>query len=187
MSPMSKILLLLAVLLLVASSLVAVKPGFAQLPTPSPPQFTVRYVDYSYDVPPTYGVDQYTGQNITASGGYHVDNRTVEFIISNQPYVPYSDANGNTVGLYYNFRYKGHYSCDWNYYPFTYWTYNGVTRQQTTHSYGAYSGGFFHPYFASNTAYTVITVPLYDLTSYPGDTQIPNGGQVDFEVQAQLG
>ncbi len=138
-------------------------------------------------MPPTYAIDQYTGQNITTSAGYQVDNRTVEFTISNQPYVPSTDTNGNTIGLYYNFRYKGHYSLDWNYYPFTYWTNNQVTTMQTTHSYGAYSGGFFQPYSASNTAYTVITVPLYDLTSYPGGPQIPSGAKLTSKYKHSWG
>lgn len=141
---------LLLVMVLAASSVTLTKQSAAQLPTPSTPQFTVRYVDYSYYIPPTYGIDPYTGQNVTVQAGSYVDNRTVEFTIRNQPFIPAQDLSGNTIGLYYNFRYKGHFGDQWSYYPFTYWTYNGVTTQQTTHSYGAYSDGFFHPYAASN-------------------------------------
>lgn len=34
----------------------------ASISKPSVPEFTVKYVDNSYDVPPTYGIDQYTGE-----------------------------------------------------------------------------------------------------------------------------
>ncbi len=40
-----------------------VESAFAQLiPTPSIPEFTLKYIDYSYDVPPTYKIDEYTGE-----------------------------------------------------------------------------------------------------------------------------
>jgi len=152
----------------------------ASIPKPSVPEFTLKYIDYSYDVPPTYGIDQYTGQNVTIQAGYHVDNRTVVFTIKNQPFTPYNDSSGNYIGLYYNFRFKGHYGDEWTYYPF-----DGV---QTTHSYGPYTGGLFHYYSASNSDYTVISINLDTLTKYPTGTQpIPDGSQVDFQVQAQIG
>ena len=87
---------LLLIGVLVLSSLVMVETAFAQsIPTPSVPEFTVKYVDNSYDVPPTYGTDQYTGQTIIIQDGYHVDNRSIQFIIKNQPFAPYADSLPN--------------------------------------------------------------------------------------------
>jgi hypothetical protein len=167
---------LLFIAILAVSSLLMVESAFAQSITkPSIPQFTIKYVDYSYDVPPTYGVDQYTGKNIIIDEGYHVDNRTVEFTIKNQPFVSYIDASGNKTALYYNFRFKGPYGNAWSYYP------------DTSHSYGLYTG-FFPDTSASNSDYTVITVRLNDLTQYPAGTpEIPTGVQMQFQVQAIMG
>ncbi len=68
--------------------------------TPSVPQFTIKQVDRSYDVPTTYSKNQYTGETITHQG-YHVQNLTLDIIIKNQPFTP-STVNGTTIGLYYN-------------------------------------------------------------------------------------
>ncbi|MDR0471148.1 MAG: hypothetical protein LBH79_05435 [Nitrososphaerota archaeon] len=63
------------------------------------PDFTVKYLEYPYDVPAVEYVDTYTGETQTIPG-YHVVNRTIEITIKNQR--GYSD-------LRYNVRYKGHY------------------------------------------------------------------------------
>ena len=79
--------------LLALSNLVMVGSVFAQsIPTPSVPEFSLRFVDASYDVPTTYTIDDYTGQNITHPG-YHVENRTIEVRIKNQPFTSY-ESNG---------------------------------------------------------------------------------------------
>jgi hypothetical protein len=82
-------------------------PAFAQ----SIPEFTLKIVAQPYDVPTTYGIDSYSGKNITVQEGYHVDNVSVEITIKNQP----------SSDLYYNVRYKGHFGDTWtevyNYYP----------------------------------------------------------------------
>lgn len=56
----------------------------ASIPTPSVPEFTLKYVDNSYDVPSstTTTTDPYTGeQTITTEPGYHVANETIEVTI----------------------------------------------------------------------------------------------------------
>lgn len=163
---MSKLAFLLLTLIIVASSIIMVKPAYSVSP-PSVPEFTLEYVDNSYDVPPTYGIDQYTGKSIITEEGYHVDNRTIEFTIKNQPFTSYVDASGNNIKLYYNFRFKGPYGNEWSYYP------------DTSHSYGLYTG-FFPDTSASNSDYTIITVNLRSLG-------IPIGSQVQFQVQAIIG
>ena len=95
---------------LAVSSLIMVSPAFAQsIPKPSVPEFTLKFVAHPYDVPPTYGIDPYTGKNVTITEGYHVLNKTIEVTVRNQPF--------NTYSLYYNVSMKGHYENDWTYFP----------------------------------------------------------------------
>ena len=171
-------------------SLLTVKPASAQsIPKPSVPTFTVQYIIYTSYLAPTSTINPYTGQNETTSYGGQVDNQTIEFTIKNQPFTPFTDSSGNYIGLYYNFRFKGHYGDEWTFYPFNVF-HNLVTNQsqvQTTHSYGPFTGGPFVYYSASNSDTTVLSIELTTLTNYPTGTQIPNGSLVDFQVQAQIG
>lgn len=135
----------------------------------------MKYVDYSYGVPPTYGTDQYTGEIIITNQGEHIDNRTVEFKIKNQPFTPYDDTNGNQIKLYYNFRFKGTYGEYWDNYP------------DTSRRYSYYTG-IFPDTSASNTEYTVILIRLIELTGHrEGTPEIPTGAKVEFQVQAIFG
>jgi hypothetical protein len=127
--------------------------------TPSIPEFTLQYVDRSYDVPPTYKKDPYTGQSVIDQQGYHQDNRTIDVTIKNPPFTPSTLADGNVTALFYNVRTKGHFE-DWT----TDTNYNhGVSTIRYTPS-----------------GYTVISF-------YIGGWNISPGGQVDFQVQAIIG
>lgn len=64
-----------------------VKSAFSSITKPSVPEFTVKLVDSSYDVPTTYSIDPYTGQNVTHAGS-HVESRTLDVKIKNQPLPP---------------------------------------------------------------------------------------------------
>jgi hypothetical protein len=78
----------LSLLLILIISLTIVGTSFAQtIPKPSVPEFTVRYVDLSYDVPTTTSIDQYTGKTIT-NQGYHMENRTIQITIEINPLHP---------------------------------------------------------------------------------------------------
>lgn len=182
--PAKSTVLLLTVVLAVSGFLLF-KPTSAQSTTPSPPEFTAKYADYSYDVPPTYGTDQYTGKNITISEGYHVDNKTVVFTIKNQAFTPYTNSNGNAIGLYYNFRGKGYYGNEWSLYPFSNQPSDlyPSTNAQSVWRYSEYYSVYSPKYPASNSGYTEITVPLefFSLQSAPADSQL------DFQVQAMIG
>ena len=131
----------------------------ASIPKPSVPEFTVKLVDHSYDVPTTYSVDQYTGKTITHYG-YHVENKSIEVSIKNQPFTPYTDADGHEVKLYYNIRVKGHYGEDWTA-PTSFQGYDPISRI---------------PVYSSS-GYTVVTCSA----SYPADAK------VDFQVEAFVG
>lgn len=108
MKPTSKKAILAILVAIAVSSIILAQTAYAATHNVSVPEFTVKYVDYSYDEPTTYGTDPYTGETIMVREGYHVDNRTHEITITNQPFTPYQIDN-NTVLLYYNIRSKGHY------------------------------------------------------------------------------
>jgi hypothetical protein len=126
---MSKLAILLLITFLMLSSLAIVDSAFAQ----SVPEFTMKFEAHPYDVPTTYGVDQYTGKNITIEEGYHVRNETIIFTIKNQHFST----------LFYNIRYKGHFGDDWTEY----------------YSHYDYASGDLVP--QSNSGYTVITIPAF--------------------------
>ncbi len=128
---------------------------------PSVPQFTLKYVDNSYDVPPktTSSTDPYTGKTTTTTTpSYHVESKTIQATIKN-----------NIGASYYNFRYKGHYADEWSYEPFD-------------PDRGYFLGDFGSvPYQASNSSHTVATLPSILFNS------VTAGGLIDVQVQALFG
>ncbi|MBT0159744.1 hypothetical protein G4O51_07145 [Candidatus Bathyarchaeota archaeon A05DMB-2] len=150
---------------------------------PFVPEFTVKLVDYSYDVPATQSVDPYTGETVTIPA-HRVENRSIEVRIKNQPFTPYYDAgSGFNISLYLNVRVKGHYAENWI---------------------NLYSPAVV-PLKPSNSDYTVLYFPLtlsptrpeqgYSLESYdtttdsysPRLTGLPSNAQLDFQVKAMIG
>lgn len=132
----------------------------------SVPEFAVGIVDCSYDVPTTYSIDPFTGENITHYG-YHVENKTLEVTIKNQPFTS-TNVDGNTTHLFYAVRWKGHFE-NWN-----------------DDAYGISSGDY--DYYlnnygvkATNSEYTVKSYTLQSLGN------VPTNGQIDFQVKAQVG
>jgi hypothetical protein len=142
----------------------------ASITKPSIPEFTVKFVDRSYDVPSSSSIDPYTGQNVSHLG-YHVENYTIDVTIKNQPFTSYWVMEGTanwTVYFYYNVRFKGHYTEDW------------MT---------AYSPENEYPK-RSNSTYTVLTYTHSSDDEYVIGgimTQIHPVAQVDFQVQALIG
>jgi hypothetical protein len=162
-------LILIGLIAFSCLTLLTAKPATAQTASkPSVPEFTLRYVDHSYDVPPTTTstIDQYTGKTVTTTTpGYHVENKTVEVTVTNQPFTLYSDAEGNHIGLSYNVRFKGHFGAesDWNQ-PFYQPIRNGIY-------------GFTKQLPQSNATYTIIAVP----------SEFKMSDVVDFQVQTLEG
>ena len=105
-------LLLFVVLTILSLILVKAAPASAAT-TPSVPQFSVKYEANSYDVPPVYSVDRYTGESVITQYGYHVENKSVVITITNQQFTPYTLADGNVTSLSYNVRVKGHFEDGW--------------------------------------------------------------------------
>lgn len=168
------------ILILAASSLLWIKSASTQsIPKPSVPEVTIKIVDHSYDTPgadPTYTTDPYTGSLKLLSPGYpsnHVEIKSVDFTIKNQPFTPYNDSAGHSIGLYYNFRFKGHYGTEWSYDPFN-------PDGESSHSYGGWDMTTLIPYTPSNSEYTTVSMNL-------GESGIPSYGEADFQVQAQIG
>ena len=132
------------------------------------PEFTVKLVDSSFDVPTSYSIDPYTGENLTHTG-YHVESRSIELTIKNQLFVPYYDnSSGWNIRFYYNIRIKGHYSEDW---IELYRASDGYTTQ-------------------SDSEYTTMSYALGENTDTILGTKMitfPAGAQVDFQVEAMMG
>jgi hypothetical protein len=155
---------------LVLASLLALSVKSAEvyaMDKPSVPQFVVKFVDYSCDVPPstTTTVDQYTGEKITTNTpGYRVENKTVEVTITNQHFTPYTDANRITYYLYYTVQSKGYFGDDWQ---------DWGSTVQTKDPYG---GGFW----GATSEYL-----QGSLLSSPANYAA--GAQVDFRVEAIIG
>jgi hypothetical protein len=152
----------LALLLILAVSSSAIIQGVSSVSTPSVPEFTVEYVDASYDVPATHSIDPYTGADVNQQG-YHVKNRTIQVSIKNVPFTAY-ESGGQKIGYFLNIRVKGSYADDWlNVYNPD----NGYLMQ-------------------SNFSYTTVAFSLDD-NYFPFWDNIPSGGTVDIQVQALIG
>jgi hypothetical protein len=114
MGTISKSFALILLVIMALSSLIIVESASAQsISTPSVPEYTVQLVDRSYDESPTYQTDPYTGQTALIWDGRHVDNKTFDFTIKNQPFTPYKNADGKDVELYYKIRHKGQFE-EWS-------------------------------------------------------------------------
>jgi hypothetical protein len=170
MGNFSKGFSLLLVVILAVSNLIIIESTFAQTPTPSPvpiptpsvPEFTLKFVDSSYDVPTTTSIDQYTGKTIT-NQGYHVENRTIQLAIKNQPFNSFI-ANGQNISFFFNVREKGHYAENW------------------TEIYSAGRGYLYE----SNSAYTTVSYSLSQ-NEFPFWNYVTSDATIDFQVQALIG
>jgi hypothetical protein len=130
---------------------------------PSVPEFTIKIVDNSYDVPVTYTyeIDRFTGEERRIShGGYHVENKSIVFTIKNQPFTSYTTSDRNVTVLAYEVRVKGHFEEDWTIEGYI----DSSDGEYTTKSYA----------LGENSE-------IYMLRS------AASGGQVDFQVQTLMG
>lgn len=168
------------IMILAASCIMGAESSSAQSNSkPSAPEFTVSYVDYSYDVPPTYHIDEFSGRNVSNNNGYRIDQQSVLFKIKNQPFTTYNDSSGNTVNLYFNFRYRGHFGAECHYYPFS--GSFGTVRYGCTF----YSFTDEQPQIPqSGSEYTEKSLALNFLF---GENKPSIGSPVDFQVQAIVG
>jgi len=162
MDNLSKKITLFFILVLAVSSLTVVCSVSGQSLKPAVTEFSLQYVDNSYDVPDSYEYtkDLYTGETITTTiPGYHVENKSLVATIKNPSGV---DA--------YNFRWKYHNDTHWYYHPFN-------TEEDQTPPLSA-SGSSGPPAYASDSEYTVVTVISANHLS---------ATSVDVQVQALYG
>ena len=169
MGSKSKTLALMLTLIIVLSCLtmLMVKPANARttpnpsVPVPSIPEFSVKFVNASYEIPASSTINPYTGQNETSPSSY-IENYSIQVIVKNQPFTPQWNPEGNSgfiPTLYYNVRMKGHFEDNWKI------LYSPDTDFPTQ----------------SNSDYTMVYSEEFN----------PNGlttnYQIDFQVQALIG
>jgi hypothetical protein len=94
----------------VFASSIVVSMAYAQttVPSLSVPEFTLAYVDGSYEVTPYVSTDPYTGANTTVAG-YHVNSGIIVISIKNQPF---NSSNG-IFFMSYEIDGKGHFGDNW--------------------------------------------------------------------------
>jgi len=137
-------LLLIALLAVSSLSLMIAKPASAlSVPSPTIPQFTVKYIKASYP-----SINPYTGAS------EQVDNSTIQLSIQNQPFNALS-----TYSLYYNVRTKGHFESD-----------NWTIQEQDVSVFSNSAAGISDTLGVepSDSEYTVISYPA----DYPPDSQV---------------
>jgi hypothetical protein len=171
MGNMSRAFSLFLVIILAVSSMIIIRTASAQtISKPSIPEFTLKVIDNSYDVPATNSTDPFTGKTTTTQTGYRVQNGTIQVAIKNQPFKSYDDESGHTIRLYYSIRFKGHFEAIWSYYP---------------------NSNSEHPdyYDATDSDYTILLFYYGEnsVTYGPRLGEISSGGQVDFQVEAFIG
>jgi len=112
MNSVSKVWTLTFIVLLLTSLLVlsVTSTNIQATSKPSIPQFTIKLVDNSYDVPPTQSTNPYTGE-VTTQTGYRIEDMRIEVTIKNQLFI---NKDGYTGGLYYSVAYKNHFSDEWH-------------------------------------------------------------------------
>jgi hypothetical protein len=180
-----KTITLALILAIVASSLFFFESTTAAA-KPSTPQVTIKFVNATYPVPSN---DPYTGKTSTVLAG----NYSVKLTIKNQAV---SDPNDQ---IYYNIRIKPRYDSSSNWAElYGVWYYISKNNGD---------GSFEYAYFISSYApaqsadsYTTITLTLettdvyrkpgiyYRIPSnYNATDVVPDGGEVDFQVQALTG
>ncbi|MCL2291775.1 MAG: hypothetical protein FWC30_01715 [Candidatus Bathyarchaeota archaeon] len=167
----STLILLIVCLVTSSLSVLVVPPATAQTGyKPSTPQFTVKLIDNSYDIPPstTMVTDPYTGkESIDNNPGNHVNDRTIEVTIKNQPFASYEKENAWTPPkLYYKIQFKGHFEEKWNTFPW-------LDQEDKVVS--------------SDSEYTVASSQSGITGIICMINQFETGSQLDFRVQAVIG
>jgi hypothetical protein len=169
-------LILTLIIVMSCLTLLTVKSENAQsIPKPLMPEFNVTLIDSSYDIPPSSTVNPYNGQ-VTTDTGRHVESKTIQVSIKNQPFTPFSiktNDGDRTVYLHYEVRWKGHFEKDWHqsYYPLDKYVALTVENAQlkTEYSVFSYKGDY------SSAGWNGL-----------GPT-LPHDAQVDFQAKTFIG
>ncbi|MDR0797829.1 MAG: hypothetical protein LBE70_03830 [Nitrososphaerota archaeon] len=169
MGSVNKFLALSFVFLILSSLLVlTITPLTVQaVPKLSVPQFSVKFIDNSHDIPPynTTTTDPYTGKEIiTTHPGFHVEKYDIEVTIKNQPFTPYTNTDGYNCNLYYDLQAKAHFGENWRSYS-SYYPFNRISQ--------------------SDLKETIVTYTLSEDGGFL--MKPPSGGLLDFRVEAFTG
>jgi hypothetical protein len=147
------------------------------LPTPSVPEFTVTITDNSYDVPPVYGTDPFTNETIVLEEGHHIQNKTINLVITNQAFSCSNTSDYGTIRLYHSIRVKGHFEDSW-WYP----DYSSYIQLDENENHVNYVGAV-----GEYTKKTFGMVGNNDTKTTSKKLAVSEGGQIDFQVQAFIG
>jgi len=139
------------------------------IPKPSIPEFTIKYVDKSFDIAPTTTIDPYNGQTITVPGS-HVEASAIEIRIKNEEFSSFTTDSGNhKIDYCYNIRWKGHFEEKWN-----------------SAFLANYGSGFFPRSTGTETVF--LTDGVYTCGFHiPDLNDFEPGDQIDFQVEAMIG
>ncbi len=151
--------------ILIASTAIFINSSAQSTAKPSVPEFTISYVDRSYDVAPTYTKDPYTGETEMLHPGYRATNIDLDVTIKNQAFTSHKTVDGNFTQLCYFIRAKGH---------FDQWITDNINEGGNIL---IYNNSMLTP--ASSSGNTVLTFPLNHWNIKPG-------GQIDFQVKAVI-
>ncbi len=152
---------LLCTLMLAFSSIVAGFVCASAMSKPSVPEFSLKLVHSSSDSPAVYGIDPYTGENVTITPAKHQESTEIVITIKNQPFTPYKDSDGNLIELSYAVRSKGHFS--------DIWSVSGVNRDPYNDSYTVTTQSA--NYYAANAQ---IDFQVKAMIGYCKDTDFPS-------------
>jgi hypothetical protein len=159
---------------MIFSVLLLVEPCVAPVtvpanPSPAPEIVSVTINSAHYWRPPTYTTNPYTGETKEIEPGHYVPNGTVEIIIKNRPFTPYTDKAGNTINVYYTIFAIGLKVTSWDY----------MLNLGPIPWYSVYQ---------SDGDYTVITATYFaGLAQKPHLTPSYEGTIISFRVQAVAG
>ena len=145
----------------------------------SGPEFTVKLIDHSYYVPPTYTTDPYTGTKKMNNEGYSAQNGTIDVSIKSQEFISYDNADDNTIRLHLRIGYKGHFALGWNYYPRN----DAVYGNNSQYFAASDSGNTFIQFGFGEYKFGGEDRTIYTPPSLGGTP----GGQIDFKVEAFIG
>lgn len=147
---------------------------YPEIPKPSVPQFTVKLIDSSYDIPATASINPYNGQTITHPG-QHIEARTIEIRIKSEAIAPFEVHLGTsnwTASLGFGVRWKGHFETEWH------------NLDSASDSYLDSESGNYVTVYAPQGEYS----PTEGLKMVEGMYgTFPPDAQLHFQVQAMIG
>ncbi|MCL2134776.1 MAG: hypothetical protein FWH37_04380 [Candidatus Bathyarchaeota archaeon] len=99
----SSLILIVSLFSIGFSSILGTVQAESTIGKPAAPEFTIKFVDRSYNVAPSQTTDTYTGKT-EIRPSYHVEQIDIDVTIKNQNF---------PCGLMYNIRIKGHFGENW--------------------------------------------------------------------------